>query len=105
MRKPALCASLAVLALAAGASGQPQATSPGVLLSKHWLGVYRLVPSGAIQRLVGTDIRPLAVSADGDAAGVRASDKQRNGPLFIDAQAQWKNFARDESQMGVLNVT
>jgi hypothetical protein len=83
VRKPALCASLAVLALAAGASGQPQATSPGVLLSKHWLGVYRLVPSGAIQRLVGTDIRPLAVSADGDAAGVRASDKQQNGPLFI----------------------
>jgi hypothetical protein len=83
VRKLALCASLAILALAPGASGQPQTSSPGVLLSKHFLGVYRLGPVGAIQRLVGTDIRPLAVAADGTAAGVRASDRGQNGPLFI----------------------
>jgi len=83
VRRLALCASLAVLALASGASGQPQATSPVVLLSKRWLGVYRLGPSGPIQRLVGTDIRPLAVTADGTAAGVRAADRGQNGPLFL----------------------
>jgi hypothetical protein len=83
VRRLALCASLAVLALASGASGQPQATSPGVLLSKRWLGVYRLGPSGPIQRLVGTDIRPLAVTADGTTAGVRAADRDQSGPLFL----------------------
>lgn len=83
MRKAALCASLAVLALAPGASGRPQATAPGVLLSKWYLGVYRLSPSGAPRRLVGNDIHPLAVAADGAAVGVRVSDRNQNGPLFL----------------------
>ena len=81
--KLALCTSLVVLVFAPGASGQPQTQLPGVLLSKGFVGLYRLAPSGAIQRLVGTDIRPLAVAADGTAAGVRASDRGQNGPLFI----------------------
>lgn len=54
-----------------------------MLLSKGFVGLYRLAPSGAIKRLVGADIRPLAVAADGTAAGVRASDLGQNGPLFI----------------------
>jgi hypothetical protein len=81
--KLALSASLAVLALAPGASGQLQTASPGVLLSKRWLGVYRLGPTGGIRQLVGTDIRPLAVNALGTAVGVRAADKAQNGPLFL----------------------
>jgi hypothetical protein len=83
VRKLALCASLAVLALAPGASARPQAKAPGVLLSKSYLGVYRLGPSGGLQRLVGKDIHPLAVAADGTAAGIRASDRNQNGPLFL----------------------
>jgi hypothetical protein len=27
-----------------------------------------------------------------------------NGPLFVNAQSEWKNFARDEDQVSVLNV-
>ncbi len=83
MRRPALCLCLAVLALAAGASGQPQATAPGVLFSKWYLGVYRVGTSGALQRLVGRDIHPLAVAANGTAAGIRGSDRNQNGPLFL----------------------
>jgi hypothetical protein len=71
------------LALAPGAGGQPETPVPGLLLSKAFVGVYRLGPSGPIQRLVGTDIRPLAVAADGTAAAVQASDRGQNGPLFI----------------------
>jgi hypothetical protein len=83
VRTLALCASLAVLALAPGAGGQPQTSAPGVLLSKRFLGVYRLTPAGGIHQLVGTDIRPLAVTASGTAAGVQASDLGHNGPLFL----------------------
>jgi len=83
VRKLALCASFAVLALAVGASGQPPTVSPAVLFSKGFVGVYRLAPSGPVRRLVGTDIRPLAVAADGTAAGVRAADRGQDGPLFI----------------------
>ena len=83
MRQLALWASLAVLALAPGASARPQTAAPGVLLSKQYLGVYRLGPSATLQRLVGSDIHPLAVSADGTAAGVRASDRHQNGPLLL----------------------
>jgi hypothetical protein len=83
VRKLALGATIAVLTVASGASGQPQSTSPGVLLSKHWLGVYRLGPTGGLQQLVGRDIRPLAVKADGTTAGVKAADAEQNGPLFL----------------------
>ena len=83
MKQPALWASLAVLALAPVASGRPQTTTPGVLLSKQYLGVYRLGPSGALERLIGRDIHPLAVAADGTAAGTRASDRHQNGPLLL----------------------
>jgi hypothetical protein len=83
VRKLALCASLAVLALAPGASGQRQATPAGVLLSKGFLGLYQLGANGPVQRLVGADIRPVAVAADGTAAGVRATDRDQRGPLFL----------------------
>jgi hypothetical protein len=79
----ALCASLAVLALAPSASGQPQAPPAGVLLSNGFLGVYRLGPTGGIHKLIGRDVRPLAIAADGTAAGVRASDRDQSGPLFL----------------------
>jgi hypothetical protein len=83
VRKLALCASLAVLALAPGASGQRQATPAGVLLSKGFLGLYQLGPNGPVRRLVGADIRPVAVAADGTAAGVRPPDRDQKGPLFL----------------------
>ena len=83
MKQLQLCACLAVLTLAPGASGQPQTNMSGVLLSKDYLGVYRLGPSGPIQRLVGTDIHAAAVAANGTAAGFRASDREQTGPLFL----------------------
>jgi hypothetical protein len=87
MRRLALCASLAILVLAPGASGSSRATAPGVLLSKGFLGVYRLGPTGGIQRLVGTDIRPLTVAADGTVAGFRAADRDQSGPLLLARRA------------------
>jgi hypothetical protein len=83
VRRLALWAALGLSVLAPGAGGSPQATSPGVLLSKRFLGVYRLGPAGGIRQLIGQDIRPLAVTADGTAAGVQASDRDQNGPLFL----------------------
>jgi hypothetical protein len=83
MRKPTLLASLAILALAPGAGGQLQAPAPGALVSKNFVGVYRLGPSGPVQKIVGPDIRPIAVAADGTALGFLASDRSRSGPLYL----------------------
>jgi hypothetical protein len=83
VRRLTVCACLIFVVLVPGASGQRHVTSSGVLLSKRWLGLYRVAPTGRIHQLVGTDIRPLAVTADGTAAGVKASDHEQNGPLFL----------------------
>jgi hypothetical protein len=83
VRKLTLCASLSVLVLGPGASGRPQATASGVLLTKGFVGLYRIGTRGDVQALVGRDIRPIAVTANGTAAGFKASDRSESGPLFL----------------------
>jgi hypothetical protein len=83
VRNLALGTACAILALASGGSAHPQTAAPGVLLSKDFRGVYRLGLKGPMRRLVGPDICPVAVAADGTAAGFLAADRCRNGRLYL----------------------
>ncbi len=115
MRKLAVGTAFAVLALASGASAQPQATAQGVLLSKNYRGVYRLGPKGPVHKLVGTDICPFAVAADGTAVGFLAANRCENSLLYLargttrvrlpqsDGGTQCAAFSADGSQVAYVS--